>query len=177
MYELGNGEGFLKGITDGDDYLISNTKEQISAFIMAFQGESETVITNMMDQTEITTLSGFINKCYNQTFLPVLLEILVPQQLGDVEAIPFVPYRADEKAPEIFWYDGYAFSEEFWTPYTDYKHKIGEKFHVVRRLTTDDCDKECLPQWIIRFEDGTEIQAYPEEIIEEVKKQKVSLQG
>lgn len=75
----------------------------------------------------------------------------------------------DDKLRDIkpFWYDGYKFADTFWTPYDDYKDKIGLKFEVVRRCTTEDVDAECLPVWLIKFEDGEEINAYPEEIIEE----------
>lgn len=53
----------------------------------------------------------------------------------------------------------------FWTPYTDYRDRIGQKFEIVRRLTEEDVDLECLPMWRIRFKDGKEIDAYPEEIV------------
>lgn len=79
------------------------------------------------------------------------------------------------KNEEIFWYDGYKFNKTFWTPYTDHNSRIGESFKVIRRATTKDVDEECLPIWLIKFEDGKEIFAYPEEIISEeienVKKQ------
>jgi hypothetical protein len=58
-----------------------------------------------------------------------------------------------------------GFAETFWTPYTDHKDRIGQKFEVVRRVKEGEADLECLPLWIIRFEDGKEITAYPEEII------------
>jgi hypothetical protein len=68
----------------------------------------------------------------------------------------------------VYWYDNYKFADAFWTPYSDYKDRIGQKFEVIRRATTDDnIDEECLPQWLIKFEDGAEIFSCPEEIIEE----------
>ena len=73
MCKLGNGEGFLKGYVGAEEFLIENTKEQISAFIIAFSDEHETTLVNMMDMPEITTFGGFINKCSNQVFLPELL--------------------------------------------------------------------------------------------------------
>ena len=46
-----------------------------------------------------------------------------------------------------------------------YKEYHGKKFTVIGRSTEDDTDLTCLPMWKIRFEDGTETAAYPEEII------------
>lgn len=89
-FKLGNGVGYLKGYFDSGECLIENTKEQISAFIMASASDN-TVITNILDKPEITTLGGFIDKCYNQAFLPELLAVLIPQQMGEVDAIKFVP--------------------------------------------------------------------------------------
>ena len=61
-------------------------------------------------------------------------------------------------------------AETFWTPYTQYKDKIGQTFTVLRRVDTQDCDLCALPQWHIMLEDGTEIDAYPEEIYESEQK-------
>ena len=57
-------------------------------------------------------------------------------------------------------------AETFWTPFNQYEDKIGQKFTVLRRVDTLDCDLCALPQWHIMLEDGTEIDAYPEEIYE-----------
>lgn len=74
----------------------------------------------------------------------------------------------EEITAGICWYQGFTFSDKFWTPYEDYAYRIGQKFSVVRRATTqDDIDVECLPKWLIRFEDGETIFAHPEEIIAE----------
>lgn len=66
-------------------------------------------------------------------------------------------------------YEHIGFLETFNTPYTNEKHLIGKKFIVLGRvneLINDEngADLECLPMWNIRFEDGLEISAYPEEI-------------
>lgn len=58
-----------------------------------------------------------------------------------------------------------GFSRTFFTPYSDHSDRIGQPFSIARRLEEEDADLECLPMWKIRFEDGTEIDAYPEEII------------
>lgn len=64
-------------------------------------------------------------------------------------------------------YEKEGFAKRYWTPYSDdYLSKfVGKPFEVVRRLDMDDYDIETLPGWMIRFEDGVQIEAYPEEII------------
>lgn len=54
----------------------------------------------------------------------------------------------------------------FWTPFDSYKDKIGQAFQILRRVDELDCDLCALPQWHIMLADGTEIDAYPEEIFE-----------
>ena len=66
-------------------------------------------------------------------------------------------------------YEHIGFAETFGTPYTGEKHLVGKKFIVldrVKELSEDSngADLECLPMWNIRFEDGFEMPAYPEEI-------------
>ena len=66
-------------------------------------------------------------------------------------------------------YEHIGFAETFGTPYTGEKHLVGKKFIVlgrVKEITEDKngADLECLPMWNIRFEDETEMSAYPEEI-------------
>ena len=49
--------------------------------------------------------------------------------------------------------------------YSDSKKFNGQTFEVVRRCTTKDgFDLEVLPAWVVRFQDGTELQAFPEEV-------------
>ncbi len=62
-------------------------------------------------------------------------------------------------------YEKKGFAETFWTPYDDYRSRIGQKFEVTRRTTEEEADLECLPLWKIKFEDGEAITAHPEEII------------
>lgn len=66
-------------------------------------------------------------------------------------------------------YEYIGFAETFVTPYSGEKHLIGKKFIVlgrVKELSEDKngADLECLPMWNIRFEDGFEMIASPEEI-------------
>jgi len=78
-----------------------------------------------------------------------------------------------EKEWVDFCYEAYeadGFAETFGTPYSGERKYLGMKFDVLGRvpLIEDDFDNgaelECLPMWNIRFEDGTEMAAYPEEI-------------
>ena len=57
-------------------------------------------------------------------------------------------------------------ADTFWTPFDSYRDKIGQTFEVIRRVDEQDCDLCALPQWHIILADGTEIEAYPEEIYE-----------
>ena len=75
---------------------VSNTPEQIAAFIMENQYAS-TKITNFLDELEIeTTFGSFIMYCRDQTFLQQeLLPVLVPMQRGEAEIIEFVPVESE----------------------------------------------------------------------------------
>lgn len=92
MSKIGCGIELLYGYVNGEEYIISLTPEQISAFIMEHQFE-ETIITNAFDVTEITTVpGGSIMYCADQLFLmEKLIPILMPIQMGDVEPPKFVP--------------------------------------------------------------------------------------
>jgi hypothetical protein len=68
-------------------------------------------------------------------------------------------------------YEAEGFSDVFSSPYSE--DHIGDKFTVIGRVSPHKeeqpekylADLETLPLWIIRFEDGSEMAAYPEEII------------
>ena len=63
-------------------------------------------------------------------------------------------------------YEEVGFVDGFTTSYDDYSKYSGEPFKVKRRVNNidDDVDLDVLPQWWIEFNDGTVIQAFPEEI-------------
>lgn len=63
-------------------------------------------------------------------------------------------------------YENQGYAPLFHTPYTENESRIGQPFKVIRRATLEDCDLDAMPMWQIRFEDGTETFAYPEEIIQ-----------
>lgn len=63
-------------------------------------------------------------------------------------------------------YETEGFTDTFETPYEECSEYNGQKYELVRRASyvNGDCDMECLPQWIIKFADGKEVNAYPEDI-------------
>lgn len=62
-------------------------------------------------------------------------------------------------------YEKEGFAKKFWSPFSDYKEREGQSFEVVERCTEEHAHISALPMWNIKFEDGTVIGAYPEEII------------
>lgn len=59
-----------------------------------------------------------------------------------------------------------GFAKLFWSPFSDFKERIGQPFTVVGRCTEGvEADLSALPMWNIKFLDGRVISAYPEEII------------
>lgn len=61
-------------------------------------------------------------------------------------------------------YEHHGFAKTFKPCYSDYKEMDGMNFTVVRRANTDDVDMEQLPMWLIKFDNGKETFAFPEEI-------------
>lgn len=73
----------------------------------------------------------------------------------------------DHKTFVDMWFANYettGFLETFQSPYEQFQDRNGQKFTVIARVPDFDCDLECLPKWIIRFEDGYATEGYPEEI-------------
>lgn len=62
-------------------------------------------------------------------------------------------------------YEQEGFAKKFWSPFGDHKERFGKSFEVIGRCSKKDSDLSSLPMWNIKFEDGTVIGAYPEEII------------
>ena len=48
-------------------------------------------------------------------------------------------------------YEHEGFSKKFWSPFGDYKERIGQHFTVVERCSTKDSDLSALPMWNIKF--------------------------
>lgn len=74
-------------------------------------------------------------------------------------------------------YEHIGFTETFDTPYTDKEKYKGMKFTVLDRVkefseeTKKGNDLEVLPMWKIQFDNGDIIEAYPEEICLEERKE------
>ena len=60
------------------------------------------------------------------------------------------------------------FRTHFTSPYDQHRARVGQPFTHVRTIDTpdNDHDAEVLPMHVIRFEDGTEIEAWPEEVVQ-----------
>ncbi len=63
-------------------------------------------------------------------------------------------------------YEALGFNDTFTTQTEEMWDRIGERFTVIGRLSyvKGEADLEVLPMWHIKFEDGTLIDAFPEEI-------------
>lgn len=93
---FGIGEYSYGYLSSGERVLVSNTTEQIAAFIMAHKTESVKIV-NVLDLLEIETSMGFLMTVTNQHFLVnELLPVLTPMQEGEVEAAEFIPYTTDK---------------------------------------------------------------------------------
>lgn len=63
-------------------------------------------------------------------------------------------------------YEKEGFNDTFWSPFSENEIYGGKSFKIIRRATEDDgIFIEQLPQWLIEFEDGKQLFAYPEELI------------
>lgn len=60
------------------------------------------------------------------------------------------------------------FRTHFTTPYDQYADREGQAFTHVHTIDKPDADHdaEVLPMYTIRFEDDTEIDAWPEEVVQ-----------
>lgn len=77
------------------------------------------------------------------------------------EELLFVDYCYD-------FYEKGGFKDTFTSPfelYPEQKQHENQKFQVIKRcIPNKDFDIDSLPMWKIKFEDGYEMEAYPEEI-------------
>lgn len=55
-------------------------------------------------------------------------------------------------------------SDCFISTIKDYRKYDGASFKIIRRLTEEECDIECMPMWKIQFDNGDIIDAFSEEI-------------
>lgn len=63
-------------------------------------------------------------------------------------------------------YGEIRFRRTFWTPYEEFASRIGQPFEVLGEVGDDRKDPEVGRMWRIRFPDGFETDAWPEEVEE-----------
>lgn len=62
-------------------------------------------------------------------------------------------------------YETTGFADTIRSPYTDQSSHNGKPFKVIRRATTEECDMESMPQWVVKIEGSDEeVFCFPEEI-------------
>lgn len=94
---IGGSMEFLFGYAKGEQYLVTNTVEQICAFIMKFRFDNVKLV-NAFDVLEIETSGGIISFCGNQRFLgDELIPVLAPMQMGKVESPEFISHAIGEE--------------------------------------------------------------------------------
>lgn len=49
-------------------------------------------------------------------------------------------------------YEQEGFAKRFWSPFGDYKDRIGQTFKVINRCSEKDSDLSSLPMWNIQFD-------------------------
>lgn len=59
-----------------------------------------------------------------------------------------------------------AFRAAFQTPHEQHRDRNGQPFTLVRKIEEPDAthDAEVLPMYVVRFDDGVEIEAWPDEV-------------
>lgn len=67
-------------------------------------------------------------------------------------------------------YEQAGFLDAFDSPYDEQGEHNGMTFKVVRRATTEECDLEAMPLWLVEFENGDTAYCYPEEICKAEKR-------
>lgn len=77
------------------DY-ITNSPEQIGAFIMANHRNGDIMITDSLDKPLLSTFSIFINRCSNIDYLLKYLQpLMIDLQTGERE-INYIPHNVEE---------------------------------------------------------------------------------
>lgn len=72
-------------------------------------------------------------------------------------------------------YESSGWKNSFYSPYESENKNNGKPFTVLRRATTGEYDVEQLPCWLIRFDDGKETFAFPEDICKDGKEIQITM--
>lgn len=90
------------------------------------------------------------------------------EKWGDANREDLDDEQLDALIEDLFTlYETTGFADTIESTYSDQAKYNGMPFKVLRRATLDECDKETLPQWVVRVEDNAEqeeIFCFPEEI-------------
>lgn len=67
----------------------------------------------------------------------------------------------------IAFFEKAAWRETFLPSGSEYAERAGAAFTLVRKIVEPDekHDEECLPMYVIQFDDGVEIEAWPDEVL------------
>lgn len=74
--------------------------------------------------------------------------------------------RPNDSGKDIIAAVAHRLRDTFTTPFDQYANREGQRFNVLAKITEpdEDHDAEVLPMYRIRFDDGFEIDAWPEEV-------------
>ena len=86
-------------VTEGGQYtqyVFHNTPENIANFIGSHPRASRIVVADAMDWLVLNTMGTFIDECPDKTLLEQVKKVLIPIQMGEAEAQPFLCPTLDE---------------------------------------------------------------------------------
>jgi hypothetical protein len=129
-------------------------------------------IYNILHSERVDFLFAYINVLSYLCITIIKEQGMTEKELNEKWGADYDPYNAETEEEVIEFkndcfdmYEQGGFSERYFSPYEETSCYNGMKFDVIRRATTDDdIDLECLPIWVIKFENGETAYCYPEEI-------------
>lgn len=87
------------------------------------------------------------------------------EKWGDTDPHDLDEEKLKENKDDCFeLYEQAGFLDTFDSPYDDEGEHNGMPFKVLRRATTEECDLEAMPLWLVQFDNGDTAYCYPEEI-------------
>ena len=69
-----------------EEYVFKNTAQNIAAFIGRRPNVSKMILTDIMDLLVVDTIGNFIDHCPDKNLLEDVKRILIPIQMGQIEA-------------------------------------------------------------------------------------------
>lgn len=90
------GTNYIYGYADGEQFLVTNSTEQICAFLMKYRW-NKIILRDFFGTCLLEWDLGFISFCLNQQYLgSTLIPVLAPLQMGESEPAEFVPFERVE---------------------------------------------------------------------------------